>query len=94
MVKYLVVHPSQTGAAEASKFLDSIGEAKEYIEGILQASEKSEDQISIYELKTVNFQVTRVPVVKIVDEAVAVKEVTDLPKMDIEIGRASCRERV
>lgn len=75
-MRYLVVYPSQTEQAEENNILEDAGQAKEYIEGILQSGNVSEDQISIYEIKQVNFQVARVPVVRITDEV-------ELPKMDI-----------
>jgi len=75
-VKYLVVYPSQTGQTEEKEMLADAGEAKEYIERILLSGNVSEEQVEIYEANPVDFQVARVPVVKIGDEA-------ELPKMNI-----------
>lgn len=64
-MNYLVVYPNYDRQTEEKELFADTDTAADYIEGILRAGTVKDDQVSVYEIKPIDYQIERVPVVKI-----------------------------
>lgn len=85
-MKYLVVYPNYDRQTEEKEIFADAGSAAEYIQGILRAGTVKDEQVGLYEIKPVAYEIERIPVVKIgaETEELAVNAANIVPEITTE----------